>query len=92
VQRDCVSVTLARRRMLMLAVQVYFTKRGQADPVYDLRYPPVYSHRIQPSEDGNVWYFPVTGSVDQWLVVRRRGAAADGTACQSGSGPTESVR
>jgi pentatricopeptide repeat protein len=47
-------------------------------PVF--RFPTRYSHRMQHSEDGDVWHFPLAGTAHTWLVARKKENGGGGSA------------
>jgi len=48
----------------------------------EFSFPRSYSHRIQASEDGRAWHFPVEGTESNWLAVWR----VDGEPCEPPAG------
>lgn len=55
--------------------QVFFSfefnsTHRRMQPVF--QYPRVYSHRVQPADDGSSWHLPIAGSNDEWLVAKQR--------------------
>ncbi|RYY35232.1 hypothetical protein EON62_02655 [archaeon] len=55
-------------------------------PVF--RAPRPYSHRMQPSADGDAWYFPLQGNSDRWLAAWQPARHATPSRAAVGAKPT----